>query len=73
MKKIQLLIVGVVVGTLFSCSPKNESNTTINIKGTSNVDFSIVTVDSCEYILYSAAYGKSICHKGNCKFCMKHK
>ena len=32
-------------------------------------EFTIVEIDSCEYVLSDVYAGKSICHKGNCKFC----
>jgi hypothetical protein len=39
-----------------------------------NMDFKIITVDSCEYIMSKAPtgdYGWVMSHKGNCKFCAK--
>ena len=48
MEKLIIIATAIIC---YNCSPKNESHTTIDIKGTSDVDFSIVTVDSCEYIL----------------------
>lgn len=32
-------------------------------------EFTIVEIDSCEYVLSDVYSGNSICHKGNCKFC----
>jgi len=32
-------------------------------------EFTIIEIDSCEYILSDVYAGNSICHKGNCKFC----
>lgn len=34
-----------------------------------NKMFSIVVIDSCEYIIYSKQDMGGICHKENCKFC----
>jgi PBP1b-binding outer membrane lipoprotein LpoB len=34
-------------------------------------EFTIVEIDSCEYILSDVYSGNSICHKGNCKFCIE--
>lgn len=31
--------------------------------------YTIVEIDSCEYVLSDVYAGNSICHKGNCKFC----
>ena len=53
----------------------HTKNVTTNV--TNNPDFQIVTVDSCEYVLYcsqksgdySGAWASGLTHKGNCKFC----
>jgi hypothetical protein len=36
-------------------------------------EFSIIIIDSCEYIIYNAKAndGGAFAHKGNCKYCVK--
>ena len=31
--------------------------------------YAIQQIDSCEYVISLVYGGRSICHKGNCKFC----
>jgi hypothetical protein len=53
---------------------KNVTSSVMN-----NPNFQIVTVDSCEYVLYcsqksrdySGAWASGLTHKGNCKYCRK--
>lgn len=41
-----------------------------------NPNFQIITIDSCEYVLYcsqkySGSWASGLTHKGNCRFCVK--
>ena len=47
-------------------SPKKNTNYTYQ-----QGEFTIIEIDSCEYILSDVYAGKSICHKANCKFCIE--
>ena len=71
MKKLNLktAIVGyAILFAMFSvrCSPPQPPANlkTIERVQTGDVNFSIVTIDSCQYIVY---WGCGICHKGDCK------
>jgi len=61
----------IIIVTFFSCNPHPEGDSNEYKNG----DFTIKTIDSCEYIEYDYGYGEqrvySITHKGNCKFCSK--
>lgn len=36
-------------------------------------NYTIVTIDSCEYIMYRGYHETAITHHGNCKFCKARK
>lgn len=67
----------------FGCkeSTQKELDPTKNVtfNAMNNQDFQIITIDSCEYVLYcsekstaySGAWTSGLTHKGNCKFCAK--
>ena len=57
------VIAGIIIGMLCSC---NEAP---DVKSNSGRDFSIIEVDSCEYLLGHAPYEGYFAHKGNCKYC----
>lgn len=56
---------------------KPDSAKDVTAVSMNNPDFKIVTVDSCEYVLYNHQvtnsvtdpYLSGLTHKGNCKFC----
>ena len=73
-----VLLVAVIFCGCEEPKPQNldpTKNVTTNVMN--NPDFQIVTVDSCEYVLYcslkstnySGAWTSGLTHKGNCKFC----
>lgn len=34
-------------------------------------NYEIITIDSCEYIMWGSSYGfLNVTHKGNCKYCI---
>jgi hypothetical protein len=35
----------------------------------SEQEFTVITIDSCEYLLVDYGNNRMIAHKGNCKFC----
>lgn len=64
MKTYILLLITIL---FFSCE-KMDKETKYNTSGF--VNYEIVTIDSCEYIMYRGANAYNhITHKGNCKFC----
>lgn len=40
---------------------------------TSEEQFTILTIDSCEYLFFGYDRSRSMTHKGNCKYCMARK
>ncbi len=38
----------------------------------SEEEFTVITIDSCEYLLACYDRSRMITHKGNCKFCSEH-
>ena len=62
------IIVGLcIVGALFNA----VNNDNGNIKGSDDCTYTIVVIDSCEYIKTSSYNG--LAHKGNCKYCNERK
>ncbi|MBO5631397.1 MAG: hypothetical protein J5965_20205 [Aeriscardovia sp.] len=57
-----LVTIILAVLLLMSCEAKNPDG---SIDAERSLEFSIVRVDSCEYI----RYWKGIAHKGNCRYC----
>jgi hypothetical protein len=49
--------------------PENKQQYTKTNTEYDNGSYKIVEIDSCEYVLSMVYGGRSICHKGNCKFC----
>lgn len=45
------------------CNTQPSNHKTIERVGTGDNNFDIVTIDSCQYIVY---LGSGICHKGDC-------
>jgi hypothetical protein len=54
-----------------SCEPQSKDGTKTDTKYTSLAcDIKVVTIDSCEYIVWGGSHGEiGYAHKGNCKFC----
>lgn len=57
MKYLIILLIGILI----SCS--NSSNQIASYPNYTN----IVTIDSCEYIIYKNGYSGNIIHKQNCR------
>lgn len=55
----------------FSSCVNSGPNQNFNLQKIIPDDISIITIDSCEYILSGVYAGNSICHKGNCKYCLE--
>jgi hypothetical protein len=74
---IAVLVLYVLVSSLVFIreDPKESKKETINIKSTptdtrmDSFGLSTFEYDSCEYIMYCTPGGRSIAHKGNCKYC----
>lgn len=70
-RKIIKTMLLVVLFVTFSCNPQPNGG---RVEQTVDGDFTIKTIDSCEYIEYD--YGifeqrvYSLTHKGNCKYCI---
>ena len=68
MKKIILLALTSLM--MVGCEYKTEEQKRLN-------GFSIIVIDSCEYLRYSETYGYSgygyFAHKGNCRFCKERR
>lgn len=63
--KTKILILTAVI--FCSCEKSQNSSKT---KDTYDMEqYKIVEIDSCEYVISLVYGGRSICHKGNCKFC----
>ena len=68
-----------LVAVIFcGCEPQNqqqkgEPKNNVERDIMADSDFEIVTIDSCEYIVFDRVHGYAgsggICHKQNCKFC----
>jgi len=59
-------------GIIYSCEMPIEKSQ--EVKETSSYDdnsYKIIEIDSCEYVISYVYCGHSICHKGNCKFCIQ--
>jgi len=70
MKKIQIILIVLVILTLTNCETRNADvhRTDVKINGK---PFSTYIIDSCEYIGYiHSSQSDVITHKGNCKFCI---
>ena len=68
MKKFIILALTALM--MVGCEYKTEEQK--RLKG-----FSIIVIDSCEYLKYSETYGYSgygyFAHKGNCRFCKERR
>ncbi len=82
MKKLLLLIALVVVWSCNEPLPeKVDPSKYVSVKPYNNPSFKVVTIDSCEYILYegqrstdyAGAWTSGLTHKGNCKYCQQRK
>jgi hypothetical protein len=86
-KKINIRFAYVLLAVivLFGCEePSKQKENVISAKniyihwvdgnGYSNQEeFTVVTIDSCEYLLAVYDRSRMITHKGNCKFCSERK
>lgn len=68
MKNLIILIFSLLL--LNSCN-NNDQDSIKTIKTYDNDLFRIIEIDSCEYILSDVYLGNSICHKGNCIYCLQ--
>lgn len=66
---MRLVILIVIASIIVSCSNSQESQSHIPHDITDEVE--IVTIDSCEYVLYPYYKGCGMAHKGDCKFCKR--
>lgn len=77
MKKILLLLSVVLVSCVNTPNESFQSSETIEINWlansgiTFNEKFSVVEIDSCEYLIGNHDRSRFITHKGNCKNCRK--
>jgi len=78
MKNILLIFIGLI--TFYGCSNKkeeiekkssvNDFQKIVDNKSASNRLVQIITIDSCEYIVWDGSHGEvGFAHKGNCKWC----
>lgn len=67
---MKYLIIMLVFGCLISCESNVSTISKTDLKN-NKFNFKIVTIDSCEYIVYDDGIMKmrvfSMTHKGNCK------
>lgn len=63
---MKTLIYLLAVIALISCT---TGNIDVDREYSDDGLFSVVTIDSCEYVAYHAGQQGGITHKGNCKFC----
>ncbi|HXB40321.1 MAG TPA: hypothetical protein VNZ49_07240 [Bacteroidia bacterium] len=80
MKKIFILISAVILYFTTSCisvkkqtaEKSSEGDFIVNVKGSYDLKFTVITIDSCEYLLGGAkpAAVTIMTHKGNCKYCL---
>jgi PBP1b-binding outer membrane lipoprotein LpoB len=66
MKKVKTILILSIAALILSSCVKNHAKIT-------EEDYSIQVIDSCEYIVTDDVQGRSITHKGNCKFCRARK
>jgi len=63
-----IILLGVFI---ISCNPQPSGKTETHKDG----DFTIKTIDSCEYIEYDHGFTDqrvyALTHKGNCKYCLQ--
>lgn len=60
--------------TILFCRCNNqevENKSTNLVSEFDNGSYHVIQLDSCEYITSIVYGGRSICHKGNCKYCMQ--
>jgi hypothetical protein len=60
---LSTLILGLTAG---SCDPPKYDKPRYDSK---IGEFTILTIDSCEYIVSGFGSSRNVTHKGNCKFC----
>ena len=69
---IIFLLLGCISLLLSGCDERHNNNPEMIDLATDDT-YQIVIVDSCEYVARWVRGGRSICHKGNCKFCKMRK
>lgn len=75
MKKIIAILIIIMINMIYSCGPsyedvQREQLIDKNAVLGDNGDFySIIIIDSCEYIYENGGNASWGSHKGNCKFC----
>lgn len=58
-------------GLAFLCIGCKESNGTSATTEAGSGDLYVVSIDSCEYVVYDGYRNGGIVHKQNCKYCAK--
>jgi len=73
MKKSEIISILVVAFCLilYACEPIPSKKIAVKHTYYDTYQYKVVEIDSCEYIASTVHYGYSICHKGNCKFCLE--
>lgn len=66
----ELITITIISIILFSSCEMPEPKHTIRKDTYDNGSFAIQEIDSCEYVVAIVQGGRSITHKGNCKFCL---
>jgi hypothetical protein len=66
-----IYVIFLLLAVIFcSCEiPTNKTGYTNTVKEFDNGTYYVKEIDSCEYVISLVYGGRSICHKGNCKFC----
>jgi starvation-inducible outer membrane lipoprotein len=72
MKKSEITSILVVAFCLilYACESIPEKKVTVS-QYYDRYRYKVVEIDSCEYVVSMVHSGYSICHKGNCKFCLE--
>jgi hypothetical protein len=69
MKKSFILYLGIIFTIIISiciaCSNSNKTTITSN----TGINYKVIVIDSCEYLVRKEGYKGFMAHKGNCKFC----
>ncbi len=84
MKKIALILASTFMFCCSDIAPANQTESVekckrinLNYKDEngfySDEEFTIIVIDSCEYLESNYDRSRNITHKGNCQFCKKRK
>jgi hypothetical protein len=73
MKKSEIISILVVSFCLILYGCDSFIARKVSVKQTyyDRYQYKVVEIDSCEYVVSMVHHGYSICHKGNCKFCLE--